>query len=170
MPFATTHVLVPIIIIDLIRDHYKKLKKKITIHDIFFAGIFGLLPDIDIPIGWLLAGFSGNAAYSYHRIFTHTLMLPLIFLIIAWATHGKKRRFFVIAAFGWATHVMLDFFVGGLVYPLYPLSAFAAGLGLLITNETHPETAAGIMAGIDAIILLLWLWHEEKLHKIKDFV
>lgn len=58
MPLAVTHVLLTIILVDLFRDYIMKNHKKyLTLHTIMIAGIAGLLPDIDIPLFWLLNFF-----------------------------------------------------------------------------------------------------------------
>jgi hypothetical protein len=41
MPFAVTHVLLTIILVDLFRDYVAKHKKYFTLHTILIAGIAG---------------------------------------------------------------------------------------------------------------------------------
>ena len=54
MPLAVTHVLLTIIMVDLYRDYITKHKGYFTLHTVFIAGFAGLLPDIDIPLNWIL--------------------------------------------------------------------------------------------------------------------
>jgi hypothetical protein len=48
---------------------------------------------------------------------------------------------------------------------LFPFSMQTFSLNIL-PQMSFPNFSAGI----DAIILLAWLWHEEVKHKIKDFI
>ncbi len=174
MPLAVTHVLLTIILVDLFRDYViKKHKKYLTLHTILIAGIAGLLPDIDIPINWILGLFGKSFGIMQHGGLTHTPFFALIFLIpgiILWKKKKHKISFyFFVITFGIIFHILLDYLFGGGAYEgimwLLPLSTQAFKLHLLrnlaITN---------LPASIDAVILLLWLWHEEIKHKISDFI
>ena len=169
MPFAVTHVLLAIIAVDLYRDYFAKHKKYFTLHTVFIAGFAGLLPDIDIPLNWVL-NLVGSELI--HRTITHTPFFALIFLIpglILW--YHKKHKvgmYFFVTCFGILVHVFLDYFftsdfVGGIMF-FYPLSASVYSLNLF--QNVGPD----LFAAIDAVILLLWLWHEEMKHKISDFI
>ncbi|MEA2036628.1 MAG: metal-dependent hydrolase [Nanoarchaeota archaeon] len=174
MPLAVTHVLSSIILVDLFRDYIiKKHKKYLTLHTIMIAGIAGLLPDIDVPINWLL-GFLG---YSFellkHGGLTHTAFFGLIFLIPGFILWNKKKHkiatYFFVITFGILLHVSLDFILGGGAYEgimwLWPFSSETFKLHLLRNVGIHDLPVA-----IDAVLLLTWLWHEEVKHKIKDFI
>ena len=168
MPFAVTHVLSSIILVDLYRDYFAKHRKYFTLHTIFIAGFAGLLPDIDIPLNWLLNLFGANLG---HRIITHTPLFALVFLIPALILLHKKKHtiaiYFFVTSFAVFLHIFLDYFFstdnGGIMF-FYPFSTSDYALNLL------KGTSAMFFAGIDAIILLLWLWHEEIKHKISDFI
>lgn len=169
MPLAVTHVLLTIIIVDLYRDYVAKHKRYFTLHTIFIAGFAGLLPDIDIPLDWIL---NILGAGILHRTVTHTPLFGFIFLVpafIFWLY--KKHRiavYFFVTTFGVLLHILLDFLFtsdnSGLMF-LYPFSNAMFDMDLL-SSLAKPQIAAGI----DAIILLLWLWHEEIRHKISDFI
>lgn len=168
MPFAVTHVLLTIIFVDLYRDYIAKYKKYFTLHTVFIAGIAGLLPDIDIPLNWFLGFFSSGLA---HGTITHTPLFGLIFLIpglILWhKKNHKAAMYFFVICFGILLHISLDFLFRTDAYGIiffYPFSNATYGLNLL--KNFSPI----FFAGIDAIILLLWLWHEEVKHKISDFI
>ena len=171
MPQAVVHVLFAIIALDLIRDHLIKDKKKISLHYVFIGGVAGLLPDIDIPIYWLLKNVLGLNVPFFHRLFTHTIFFGMIFLAIAIAFYKPGRKvnktstLFAIVSFGIMLHILLDFIFLGTVMPFYPLSYNAVGLDLL--TKTGFALAS---QGLEAIFLLWWLWHEEKTHKISDFI
>ena len=168
MPFAVTHVLASIILVDLYRDYFAKHRKYFTLHTIFIAGFAGLLPDIDIPLNSFLNLIGAGLV---HRTITHTPLLALIFLIpgfILW--HRKKHKiamYFFVTSFAVFLHIFLDYFFstdnGGIMF-FYPLSTADYALNLLKGAST------AFFAGIDAIILLLWLWHEEIKHKISDYI
>ncbi|MCH8067371.1 MAG: metal-dependent hydrolase [Nanoarchaeota archaeon] len=169
MPFAVTHVLASIILVDLYRDYFAKHKKYFTLHTIFIAGFAGLLPDIDIPLNWFLNIFGLSIA---HRAFTHTPFFALIFLIPAFILWHKKKHkeamYFFVICFAIFLHILLDYlfvsdYTSGIMF-FYPLSNTIYGLNLL--QNVTPK----FFAGIDAIILLAWLWHEEIKHKISDFI
>ncbi len=168
MPFAVTHVLASIILVDLYRDYFAKHKKYFTLHTIFIAGFAGILPDIDIPLGYLLNFFGIELQ---HRAITHTPLFGLIFLIPAIALWKNKKHkaamYFFVTALGIFTHIFLDYAVAadynGIMW-LYPLSNAQYALNLL------KNASPNFFAGIDAIILLLWLWHEEMKHKISDYI
>ncbi|MCH8003029.1 MAG: metal-dependent hydrolase [Nanoarchaeota archaeon] len=165
MPFAVTHVLLTIILVDLYRDYITKYKKYFTLHTIFIAGVAGLLPDIDIPLNWLLNFFGLGIA---HGTITHTPLFGLIFLIPAFILwHQKKHKtamYFFVVCFGILFHIFLDLIFGAGILIFYPLSDFTFGLNIAINFSRMAS------AGMDAIILLLWLWHEEIKHKISDFI
>ena len=169
MPYAVTHVLAAIIAVDLYRDYVAKHKKYFTLHTVFIAGFAGLLPDIDIPLNWLL---NLLGAELLHRTITHTTLFGLIFLIpalILWLYKKHKvAMYFFVTAFGVFTHIMLDYLfvvdnAGGIMF-FYPFSAMQYGLNLL------QNVSPNLFAAMDAVILLLWLWHEEMKHKISDFI
>jgi len=169
MPFAVTHVLASIILVDLFRDYVTKHKKYFTLHTIFIAGFAGLLPDIDIPLNWFLNLFGLSIE---HGTITHTPLFALIFLIpglILWKQKKHKiAMYFFVICFGILVHISLDYFFAsdpsdGIMF-FYPFSTATYALDLL------KGASVNLFAAIDAIILLLWLWHEEIKHKISDFI
>jgi len=173
MPFAVTHVLLAIIAADLYRDYFAKHKKYFTIHTVFIAGFAGLLPDIDIPLSWFLNLFGVEIA---HRTITHTPLFGLIFLIpavIYW--YYKKRKiamYFFVTTFAVLLHIFLDFLLapdlsGGILL-FYPLSQATFEIGILGNLSTLELMQ--LFAAVDAVILLLWLWHEEVRHKIISYI
>ncbi len=174
MPLAVTHVLLTIILVDLFRDYIlKNHKRYMTLHTVMIAGIAGLMPDIDIPLNWILGLFGKSISFLHHGGFTHTAFFGLIFLIpgfIFWKI-GKEKIgvYFFVICFGIIFHVFLDFFVGGGAYEgvmwFWPLSSQVYKIHLLGSLGLQ-----NLSAGIDALILLGWLWHEEMKHKISDFI
>lgn len=168
MPQAVVHVLFTIIVLDLFRDHFLKNKKELPLHFIFIGGVAGLLPDIDVPLFWLLKNFLGFDAPWFHRVFTHTFLFILIFLFISliyFDFNKKVSKLFAVITFGVAFHIFLDWLLVGAVAPFYPFSDATYGLNLI--GKLNLPLA---VEGFEAIVLLWWLWHEEKLHKISDFI
>jgi len=168
MPFAVTHILFSLIAVDLYRDYVTKHKKYFTLHTVFLAGLAGLLPDIDIPLNWLLSFFGSSIG---HGTLTHTPFFGLIFLIpgfILLRKNHKVATYFFVICFGVLVHITLDLvFTGGGygIMFLYPLST------QIFQFELYRNLASpGFFAGMDAIILLAWLWHEERKHKIIDYI
>ena len=168
MPQAVVHVLFTIIVIDLFRDHFIKDKRKIPLHYVFIGGIAGLLPDIDIPVFWVLKNFLNLNVPFFHRVITHTFLFILIFLVIAliyFDFNKKASILFGIITFGVAFHIFLDWLLVGAIGPFYPFSDAIYGLNLI-----GRLGLVGAIEGLEAIVLLWWLWHEEKTHKISDFI
>lgn len=170
MPFAVTHVLTSIICVDLYRDYFTKHKKHFTLFTILVAGIAGLLPDIDVPLSWLLGKLGLTVSWLAHRTVTHTPIFALLFLIpglfLWWNKKRKLSILFLVATFGIFLHIFLDLTLSpeGSIMLLWPFSTADFSLGLISGNTST------IYAALDAILLLAWLAHEEIKHKIKDFI
>ena len=143
---------------------------------VFIAGVAGLLPDMDIPAGWLFnLVFKTN--YNFHRVYTHSLSYAIAFFFIAMVfLFSSKEKykilkwnvpkqaffmFFLAMAFGWFMHIALDCALAADGYlnliPSIPL-----------TFCPHPFSNQALV-GFDAIILVLWLIHEQWKHEIKDY-
>ena len=174
MPLAVTHVLTSIISVDLYRDYVAKHKKYFTLHTIFLAGLFGLLPDIDVVIR-IIANFFKFSVHPLiqHGGITHTPFFAFLFLIPGFILWKKKKHkqavYFYVATFAILLHIFLDYFIGGGGYEgimwLFPFSTQSWKLHLLYAFDMKD-----IPMALDAIILLGWLWHEEIKHKISDFI
>jgi membrane-bound metal-dependent hydrolase YbcI (DUF457 family) len=175
MPLAVTHVLTGIISVDLYRDYIAKHKKYFTVYTVFLAGVFSLLPDIDIPLRMIAEFFRWNLPFLLqHGGITHTPFFAALFLIPAFFLWRKKKGrkmavYFFVAAFAIMLHIFLDYLLGGGSYEgvmwLFPLTDHAWKLHLLGYGSV-----ANLPEALDAIILLGWLWHEEIKHKISDFI
>ena len=168
MPQAVVHVLFTIIALDLFRDHFLKNKRNMPLHYVFIGGIAGLLPDIDVPLFWVLNNFLGIDIPWFHRIFTHTFLFIFIFLIISliyFDFNRKASKIFAVITFGVTFHIFLDWLLVGGLAPFYPFSDAVYGMNLV--GKLGLPLAA---EGLEAIVLLWWLWHEEKTHKISDFI
>ncbi len=178
MPQAVTHILIAIIIADVIRDYLVKDNKKFPLHYVLIAGIAGLLPDIDVIAYWFLHLAFGTPIEAVHRLYTHTLIIPIIILaagLIIWKSKklniglGSRMRLgpvIILIAFGYFIHVMLDFLITGVVYPFYPIISLSVGLNLV----SYSGIEGSFLAGLDAILLIVWLIHEEMKHKISDYI
>jgi membrane-bound metal-dependent hydrolase YbcI (DUF457 family) len=167
-------VLLTIIVLDIFRDYkIKEHHKYFTLHTILIAGVAGLLPDIDVPLNWLLRFLHIESSIFTHGGLTHSVFFGLLFLIpgfILWKSkRHKSATYFFVICYGILFHLFLDsvFGGGGTDGPmlLYPLSTGIFKIGLLYMLPIND-----VFISLDAIILLLWLWHEEAKHKIKDYI
>ncbi|MBU1975260.1 MAG: metal-dependent hydrolase [Nanoarchaeota archaeon] len=174
MPLAVTHILLSVIIVDLYRDYITKHKRFFSLHTVFLAGFFGILPDIDIVFNMLGRIFDFTVPVVLgHGGITHTPFFAGLFLIPGYILWKKKRHkqavYFFVGCFAILFHIMLDYFIGGGQYEgimwLFPFTVQSWKLHL-ITYMNMPN----IPEALDALILLAWLWHEEVKHKITDFI
>lgn len=175
MAHAVTHIILTIVLIDVFRDYF--MKKKFPTYIVLIGGIAGLIPDIDIVFSWIY-NLINNTNVSFHGGITHSILFPIIFFAIGLVLYFEKtniknhtkikkqkyRNWYIIAfviAFGWFFHLFLDCMFGGysmLLFPFYAVN-FCPELGLFTQASA-----------IDAIILVIWLVHEEVRHKIKDYI
>lgn len=162
MPYAVTHILVTIIIADLIWHFFIK-HKNYKLHFIFLAGFFGILPDIDYIIYYLFNPLAGIAMNEVHRLYSHSFIWVFAILFLSLFFH--KKLFFYFCALGFSLHLILDGLLVGDIYPLSPFINYKFGLNLL--SGTYGNY---VLMGIDAVILILWLYHEYKAKEIKDFI
>jgi len=190
MVLAVTHVLVPIIVFELLRDRFKGMRKMFSSKHTFLVGMAGLMPDMDMPVFTVLQrlGLVTETAIG-HRIFLHNVWIPLGFLLFAaasafvWpALRGRKNRkykqgrsmafakIFLLLAVGWMFHLTLDAVLTGEVMPFYPLSSYLVDWNLTgkLANATGIAQLT-ILVSMDAILLLGWLWHEQFTHRIRDY-
>lgn len=174
MPHAVTHVLISAIAADLYRDYLSRHRKLFTVHHIFLAGLGGLLPDIDVAIGMIYKLFGQQVPTLFnHGGITHTPLFAMLFILPAAAMwyQGKKKESLYLWMLGGGIimHLFLDWFLGGgghygimLFFP-FSTMGFKFGLFGMLGLESMPQA-------LDAVLLLLWLWHEEMKHKIRDFI
>ena len=177
MPHVTTHILIPLVIAELFRDY--SAKKKFPLHYVLIAGIAGIIPDLDIPISWLLNAFGAAINTDvFHRTITHTLLFLAAFLLLALISSKTRIKFlskhkltlagiFLAISFGVFAHLIVDATIDGSIMPFYPFSNFSLGINLIGTISLGLKET--ILSGIDAIILIAWLIHEEIRHKISRF-
>ena len=166
MPYAVTHILIPIITLDLIRDHYMKHKHAWTNKYLFAAGVGGILPDV-INVLVILQGLITGVTPIF-RPYTHNLLFLLIFVFAAEIFRRKKsdHKYALALGFGVGMHLLLDLFILGGANLFYPFSSYLFAINLF---DIIPIGIRGLL-GMDVAVLLLWLLHEEKEHKITNFV
>ncbi|MFH1972715.1 MAG: metal-dependent hydrolase [archaeon] len=165
MPNAVTHILIPLILLSFARHHIFK-RKNFPLYLVLIGGIAGLLPDIDVLFYWITSGFTAYG--EVHRLFTHNFVIGMgIFLIglILLKYKDKIGKIFMVVGFGWVIHVLLDAIFSGIVYPFYPIWNIPFGLNLLSATIF----SGTVYAGIDAILLVLWLVYEYWQHNIKEY-
>jgi membrane-bound metal-dependent hydrolase YbcI (DUF457 family) len=167
MPLAVMHVLVPIILLDIYRDYFMEKKSMLPNHMLFLAGAAGLMVDLDLPLS-ILGSWLGLPIPA-HRILSHNIWIPLTFLALSLFFRYKKSKMlwkiFLMFAIGTASHLLLDATLVGTIAPFYPVNEVMWGLNLVSSKWT-----ADFAASLDAILLLLWLSHEELKHKISDYL
>ncbi len=170
MPNAATHILIPIILADIVRDYRMKDKKYFTNKHILLCGIGGILPDLDVAVGLVMSLFTGSSPMIFHRTITHSIFIPLILLVMtAVLKHlGKKEAYKagIMITAGYVIHLMLDFLLIDYIMPFYPFSTVKMGLNI-IKADSFGTT---LMLGLDTVILLAWLIHEQIKHRIIDYI
>jgi membrane-bound metal-dependent hydrolase YbcI (DUF457 family) len=157
------------ILVDLVRDHlFKKKKKLLPNKYILLAGFAGLLPDIDVPISYIISG-----AFEFHRTLSHSIWFPIAFFSLFLITYYMKKenlyKTFLMVFIGFSIHILLDFFIFGDVSLMFPLNNTLYGFNIFpFFTEQFPYMII-LYSALDAILLLLWLTHEEWEHKISDY-
>ncbi len=174
MPLAVTHVLTAGILVGLYRDFVTKHKRYFTLHTVFIGALFGLMPDIDIPLRMIAKLLGFNVPWLLqHGGITHTPLFALLILIpglVIWY-RGKHRLgvYFFVAAFGIFIHLLLDFLIGGGaaegIMWFFPISMEGWKIHLIKYFNMQDLPAA-----LDAVLLLGWLWYIEVKHKLSDFI
>ena len=184
MPFAITHILVPLILAALFKDLYeRKTKKKFSLHYVLIAGLAGIIPDLDVALFWLLNFFSNTEYDIIHKTYAHSLLVPLIFLILFIAlknTNAKARIcnigkhklnlsiIFLAISFGSLTHIILDIIFSQPFLIFLPFTNFQAGFNLLSQLPTDLQDIA--LHSMEAALLIIWLAYLELKHKVSDFI
>jgi membrane-bound metal-dependent hydrolase YbcI (DUF457 family) len=167
MPLAVTHVLIPIILVDLFRDHVLRKPKVLTNKFVYVAGLGGILPDMDLILQFLFTDLLKHSVPA-HRIFMHNIWFPLAFFAFFLIAHFLEKKtlskVFLMLFVGFSIHLILDAALIGKIAPFYPLSSAMYGLNII------PEDIwIDVAVVIDAVVLLAWLTHEEFKHKISDY-
>ncbi len=175
MPLAVTHILIPIILIDIFRDHILRKKGVITNKHVLLAGLAGLFPDIDIPMSYLF--FDG---VSIHRMYSHNIWFPILFLSVSMFFYFINKKnisiFFVMIAFGCTMHLILDASLSGYIFPFFPFSNYTFGLNIVpsflrafLPRFSYEDLSLLIFSSMDAVLLFFWLIHEQLTNKIRDY-
>lgn len=188
MTLAVTHVLVPLILLELLRNRSKKASRFFSKRHIFLVGFAGLLPDVDVILFNMaeVMGITINSEIG-HRIIFHNIWIPMGFLgffglfyyVIPkiWKLGkkdiGKMKSFgkvFLVLFIGFSAHMLLDAIVTGNVIPFYPINDYMVDVNII----GYVENITGIpgltlLVSLDAILLLFWLWHQEMREHIRDY-
>ena len=184
MPQAVTHILFPILLVSLFRDFYlrNKEKKNFPLHYVLFAGLGGVLPDIDIIFSIIL-NLAGIQDWNIHKTFTHSLFLPIIFVLIYFLlkpVHKKAKicnltkhklelsKIFLVLAVGISIHIFLDSIFGERAFFFYPILINDYGINLI--SYLSKDLQNLFFPTLDGILLVIWLVYLELKHKISDFI
>ncbi len=179
MPYAITHILAVIILVEIFRDFFVKNNKTFPRYYILIAAIGAIIPDLDIAAYYILY-FFGFTFDQIHKTFFHTLFIPIILFLIGFASlkinfksqrtkkmHLKISTIFFIFSFGASIHILLDSIFDNNLMLFYPISNFSAGFNLV--SVFPKELRWLILPTLDGILLLFWIfWMEFKL-KINDY-
>lgn len=118
------------------------------------GGIFGLVPDLDLPISAILTRFIDYDPTLVHNVYTHVIWIPMMILGIAFlldAANLKATAIAYLLAVGYSTHITLDFFIGGAKMVFYPVSRFIFfGLGPISGILHFAEM-------LDAVVFVVWV-------------
>jgi membrane-bound metal-dependent hydrolase YbcI (DUF457 family) len=162
MANVATHILFPMLLVETYRRYI--CKTKFSRWYVFFAGLMGAAPDLDL---FYTHYMTGSFNLTYHREMTHSLLLALALLLlgaIIWALYsnkilkhkGWKTGYWLLflAAFGVTCHVLLDG-IDGMSRWFYPL-----GWSIVLPNLIYDKFRAGIL---DGVLLLVWLLYDEEM-------
>jgi len=163
MPFAVTHILVPMILVDFARDHLFKIKRQFLPNKyILLAGLFGLMPDID-----MLSVLLGMP--NLHGTITHSVIFPITFLILFLISYFLKKertyKIFLMLFIGFSIHIILDGIFSDHITLFFPFDFNQYGLNLIGPLGNWFD----LYAAMDAILLFFWLIHEGLEQKISDY-
>lgn len=164
MALAVTHVIGTILILDLLR-HYVFGLKRFPRYLVVVGGIAGLAPDMDIPLSGLLSFLRGTPI-DLHGQFTHSLFFVALFLVfggLLWKENRKWSKISWVVSGGWFLHLVMDCVFHGNPSYLWPLAVNT-------TNFCPHWGLTGYDVSVDALLLVLWLVHEEVHKKIKDYI
>ena len=172
MPYAVTHVILTIVLLDILRHRFftSKWKRKLNIKILFYAGIGGLLPDIDIIFTFI----NSPSHLLVHGGILHTPIIGILLFCLGFLLLSKNEKrgiYLVVVSYGYLFHIFLDWFLGGGSWEgimfFWPFSTSPYKFHLLLNLGMLKDF---VMPALDAIILLTWLYHEEKVGKIRDWV
>jgi membrane-bound metal-dependent hydrolase YbcI (DUF457 family) len=189
MTLAVTHVLVPIILLEFLRDSNKKIAKFFSKRHVFLVGVAGLLPDMDLLLFRIaeLLGKPVPESEVGHRIMFHNVWIPIalfgFFALFYYVLprlrkvgNKEKKRFisfgkvFLVIFIGFSIHLLLDAGLTGHVMPFYPVNDYMINFDLIGELEALTGIPSlTILVSMDALLLLFWLWHEEMGGKIRDY-
>jgi hypothetical protein len=164
MPNPVTHIIVPMLIVETYRRYFAK--KKFSRWYVFIAGFMGGMPDFDLLVALLM---TGGFDKSYHRSYTHTLLIPILLTAVGLAMYyfysNRKLRgngwraayiLLFMTSIGIASHVALDA-LDGLSTWFYP---FEWRIHLPDFQMDQENFRAAIL---DGVMLFAWLLYDENL-------
>lgn len=116
-----SHFFIPLIV-----AYAVKLDQRVSDKQLFFLAFLGLLADLDVFFG-------------VHRLGLHSLLLVSVCVLLPFLfiKDEARRTYLVLAAYFLYSHIILDFFNGG-VPLLWPLSRISVGINFsfIVTLES----------------------------------
>lgn len=179
MPYAPTHILLGILLIEIFRKYVIKNNKRFPRYYLLIAAIGAILPDFDFAAFYILS-FFGFTVEQLHRTGSHTIFLPLILFIIGFVIlkleikypEFRKRHitlpttFFILSATS-LLHIILDALLHGYITPFYPFSGYTLGFNIIYIFPLAWQDY--VAPTVDAFLLIFWIsWMIFKL-KIDEF-
>jgi membrane-bound metal-dependent hydrolase YbcI (DUF457 family) len=94
MSLAATHILVPIIFFEYLRDCVPAVRRFFSRKYVFLIGIAGIMPDMDLPVFTAINILSGKVPSEAlgHRFLLHNIWIPLSFLLFFIVFYAQGRR------------------------------------------------------------------------------
>ena len=117
----------------------------------------------DIPLSWAY-NFVTGAQGSFHGDFTHSIVFVLLFLVLGLLFYVRRNRkwasIMTVISAGWFMHLALDWIYGGGKGFLWPF---------LYIPYVPSWNLYAFAPEIDAILLVLWIVHEEVHGFVRDY-
>lgn len=159
MTYSFTHFAFAMFLILLFRN-FSKDKKNFPKHFLLIGLVGALLPDLDIIIYFIFSKF-GFQFYDIHRTFSHSLIIPVIFLLIGILSIKKNKllsNIFLILSIAVFSHLVLDILIAGKIELFYPFSKTGIGLNLiLLLPEKFYDFVFPIIDTIVLVAVIVWV-------------
>jgi len=150
MPLVVAHFLATAGIMKVTR--LRLASGALSFKELFICALIGVLPDIDFLVQFI----TGRFGFYPHRVFTHSIFVPIVLLAIGLLlcrrdVNRYASTLFFLASLAFAAHILLDLALAGPVLLLAPFSWEAIGFNTC-------KKALPLLAGLDAILLVSWLF------------
>jgi membrane-bound metal-dependent hydrolase YbcI (DUF457 family) len=167
MAFAATHILATIIVIEIFRKYFPKIKRRIPLNHVYIASIFSFVPDFDFIIYWFIKKIT--TIVIMHKTYSHTIIIPMAILaasFIVFQYNKKWGRLVFLCSLAYFGHLFIDYLTSWPFAYLWPFK---------IKNYSFQLIPAAFKtlfwwAALDAVFLIVWLIWMFKNRFIKRFI